>query len=105
MESDSQSFEAVWKLICECEGQIFYTIRGLPFIYQINGNSLIPDRTQYPLSKKNFLRAFLMQPLKGPGEINTKVRGPAYVWAILNDARIKKKDKVLLNDVKLNLKI
>ncbi len=30
-------------------------------------------------------------PVEGPGRINDLVRGPAYIWAILNDNRIVKK--------------
>jgi hypothetical protein len=82
-----QQFEKAWELICECEGQMFHTITHLPFTYRLEGDIVIPSRTIYNLSKKNFLKAYLLQP-KSPGEISGLVRGSSYVWAILNDSRI-----------------
>jgi hypothetical protein len=35
-----------------------------------------------------FRKAYEMVPIKGHGGINEIVRGPAYVWAVLHDARI-----------------
>jgi hypothetical protein len=59
-----------------------------PFAYWISGSNVIPDRTQYPLNISQFRLAFELMPLTGPGQINAKVRGPAYVYAILSDPRI-----------------
>ena len=54
-----------------------------------NLNTVVPDRTNYPLSKANFEKAARVDPLDGPGQINDLVRGPAYVYAILTDKRIR----------------
>ena len=67
----------------------FHTKRGLPFTYEIEGNQLIPNRTEYPLHKSNFRKAYELMPVSGPGELTNEVRGPSYVWAILNDSRIQ----------------
>ena len=48
----------------------------------------VPDRTSYPLHVSQFRLAYDKMPLRGPGEINRLVRGPAYVFAILTDSRI-----------------
>jgi hypothetical protein len=69
-------------------GKEFRTKTGLPFTYQVAGTSVVPDRTGYPLHVSNFRTAFGLLPLSGPGQINTLVRGPAYVYAILTDRRI-----------------
>lgn len=92
MVKNSPSFEDVWKAICEREGEIFHTIRGLPFTYKIHRDTLMVSRTHWQISKINFQKAYSLLPLKGPGEINQIVQGPAYVWAILNDNRIMKKE-------------
>ncbi|MDH5688955.1 MAG: hypothetical protein OEZ48_13995 [Candidatus Bathyarchaeota archaeon] len=82
-------FEEVWNRIRSHEGETFRTITGLPFVYRVDrGNTLIPDRTGYPLHRSNFEKVYRMVPVDGPGEINYIVRGPAYVWAILHDPRI-----------------
>jgi hypothetical protein len=81
-------FDVAWQRIGAHAGQEFHTKTGLPFIYQVSGTSVVPDRTGYPLHVSNFRIAFDLLPLSGPGQINTLVRGPAYVYAILADRRI-----------------
>jgi hypothetical protein len=88
MKKDDQSFEEIWDLIRRNEGMIFYTKRGYPFTYRVQGNSITTSRTSWALSKRNIHHAFLMWPVKGPGDFNRIIRGPAYVWAILSDTRI-----------------
>jgi len=92
MGKNSQSFEDVWQAIREHEGDIFHTIRGLPFTYKIDKNVLFVNRTQWQISIINFQKAYSLLPLKGPGEISQIVQGPSYIWAILNDSRIMKKE-------------
>ena len=70
-------FETVWEQINAFAGQQFRTKTGIAFTYTIDGTSLVPDRTQYPLHVSQFRRAFERLPLSGPSEINTLVRGPA----------------------------
>ena len=82
------SFGAVWQRIEAHAGEEFRTKTGLPFTYEVVGTSVVPDRTGYPLHVSNFRAAFHLLPLSGPGQINTLVRGPAYVYAILTDRRI-----------------
>jgi hypothetical protein len=82
-------FEAVWdKIVCHA-GEEFYTKTKQPFAYKMVNNCVVPDRTNYPLSKSNFEKAAQIEPLDGPGQINHLVRGPAYVYAILTDTRIR----------------
>ena len=67
----------------------FHTIRGLQFRYRIAGNYLLPSRTDYQISKKDFEKVFRLGRLKGPGVISNEVRGSTYVWAIMHDMRIR----------------
>jgi hypothetical protein len=82
-------FQAIWDNIVKHQGELFRTITDLPFTYIIKGNSVVPDRTNYPISKNEFKKAYKLEFLSGPGQINNLVRGPAYVYAILTDIRIK----------------
>ncbi len=83
------SFEQIWENIIRYSGQkIFKTKRGEPFSYSINNNIVITNRTDQGIRKRNFLIAYDMWPLDGPGKINNIIRGSSYVWAILNDDRI-----------------
>ena len=81
-------FDAVWHRIETCAGKDFRTKTGLRLTYKVVGATVVPDRTGYALHISNFQTAFKLLPLKGPGEINAIVRGPAYVYAILADDRI-----------------
>jgi len=88
---DKRTFQEVWATIESLTGETFRTKRGLEFTYNIDGSALIPIRdgkTVYRITMKDFKDAFSRLPLNGPGDINDIVRGPAYVWAILNDKRI-----------------
>jgi hypothetical protein len=38
------------------------------------------------------MSAYRHVPLEGPGELAGLVRGQSYIWAILHDTRIRKKD-------------
>jgi hypothetical protein len=86
------SFPAVWARIASHAGQHFSTKTGRPFTYSIERDALVTDRTDYALAKTNFSEALKQVPFDGPGRIAQTIRGPAYVWAILHDSRIRGKD-------------
>lgn len=81
-------FDEIWNRISEHEDETFKTITGKPFTYTMDGEGVCPSRTDYRLSKTDFRKAYELAPIKGPGIINEIVRGPAYIWAIIHDARI-----------------
>jgi hypothetical protein len=86
------SFPVVWARIAAHAGERFSTKTGRPFTYSIERDALITDRTEHPLAKSNFAQALKEVPIDGPGKIAMAVRGPAYVWAILHDCRIRGSD-------------
>jgi len=85
-------FSAVWSRIVNHVGDGFATKMGLDFTYDVDGDRLVTSRTAYPLSRANFEAAYEHVPFDGPGDISTTIRGPAYVWAILHDPRIRGSD-------------
>ena len=70
-------------------GEEFHTVRMLPFTYSITNNNLLTTRTDYKCSKKDFYKAFLIEPIHNPSQISNIVRGASYVYAILSDPRIR----------------
>jgi hypothetical protein len=86
------SFTDVWNNIAANEGAVFYTARGKPFTYRMGNDRLVPIRDGVPvrqsLTRQNFENAFGLLPFNSPGEINSRIRGPAYVYALLHDPRI-----------------
>jgi len=83
-----ESFDLVWKRIAACEGQEFQTPTGLAFSYSVNGKVLRPSRTGYNLSRSGFEKAWDLLPSATRRGLNTAVRGPSYVIAILTDPRV-----------------
>jgi len=85
----STDYEVIWQEICSNAGQAFETKTRLPFTYELDGDAILPSRTNYRISKNEIAKAFAQLPLDGPGDLNALIRGPAYVWAILHDKRIR----------------
>lgn len=81
-------FDEVWNRILKNEGETFYTKKGLEFKYEIDGDIFLPSRTNYQISKNDFMKAYQLVPIDGPGVINDIVRGPSYIWAVLHDKKI-----------------
>lgn len=89
--SGKPSFDEVWVRIQKRAGETFLTKTGIRFTYSVDGDRLLPNRTSYSLSKRDFMKAYPLAPVKGPSEIASMVRGSSYVWAVLHDARISQR--------------
>ena len=92
MSNGKPSFQEIWNRIMACEGDEFSTKTGLPFTYEVIGDVFRSSRTDYNITRRNFETAYELVPFEGPGEVNNLIRGPAYVWAVLHDRRIRKND-------------
>jgi len=82
------SFSEMWQRILKYEGYEFHTKTGLPFTYSIRGQVLIPSRTSYNIPMSQFEKAYGMMPVETMTALSRSVRGPTYIYAILNDPRI-----------------
>ena len=85
-------FDEIWARIVSHQKEEFHTRRGLPFTYEISGRSFWQSRTNWPIRRRDFEIAYELVPSPGPGRINRIVQGPAYVWAVLHDDRIRQQD-------------
>lgn len=92
-------FEDTWDNIISHAGEEFFTKTKISFVYKIVNDCIIPDRTNYPLSKANFEKAVQLDSLEGPGQISDLVRGPSYVFAIITDKRIRQNHQTLQKSV------
>lgn len=92
MKSQQPSVDDVWRRLKALEGHDFETKTGKPFTFAISGDVFHPSRTRYNVAKADFRKALALVPFDGPGVINRLVRGPAYVWAVLHDQRVRKQD-------------
>jgi len=98
------SFETVWGRVCQLQGQKFRTKRGLPFTFSVRSGTAVwvqrdGKTVNQALAKSSFeqVRRYMQGGLihniadinrvaKERGE--SQVRGPAYIWAILDDGRV-----------------
>ncbi len=85
-------FSEVWERIIKNARKVFYTKKKLKFTYTVQENNLITNRSRYYLTRKDIMSAYRHVPLERPGELAGLVRGQSYIWAILHDKRIRKKD-------------
>ncbi len=85
-------FSEVWSRIVAHAGEPFETKTGKPFTYMRDKETIVPSRTIYRIGRAEFEKAYALVPFEGPGDISQIVRGPAYVWAILHDMRIRQAD-------------
>ena len=81
-------YEAVLKRIMNNQGNLFHTITKLPFTYEIKNGYLQVSRTNYSIPLSDIQKAYNLFPCSGPSGFENAVRGPSYIWAILNDIRI-----------------
>ncbi len=86
------SVDQIWQRLRSLQGETFETKTGKPFTFEISGDIFKPSRTEYNISKADFQKALELVPIDGPGAINSLVRGPAYIWAVLYDVRVRGQD-------------
>jgi len=86
------SIDDVWRRLKALEGREFETKTGKPVTFELDGNVFRPSRTKYNVAKADFRKALELAPSDGPGVVNSVVRGPAYVWAVLHDKRVRRQD-------------
>ena len=90
------AFETVWRRIHACKGQRFHTKTGQPFHYEIKSQETLRavvdgKEVERNLTRSNFESALEQterESTNGPGSLKG-IQGQSYVWAILNDDRIR----------------
>jgi hypothetical protein len=85
--------ERVWRHIADHQGEEFHTKKGLPFTYDVEGNSGIwfyreGRRINKRLSRTDVEKAIRKCPLEKVIEIR-ECFDPAYLFALLMDSRIR----------------
>lgn len=78
---------SIWEKVKQHQGETFETVNGKPFTYTVEGNKIIHTRCKTPIFKSNFEKAVCLNPQK-PSDLQMKVTGPSYVYAIISDPRL-----------------
>ena len=76
-----------WKKIKAHEEEGFHTVTNKPFVYKVIGDAVVTDSGKWKIPKSQFEKAIEYHPSMVK-DINNKVIGPSYVFAILKDSRI-----------------
>lgn len=85
------TIDALWQLLSEHQNETFYTMKKLPFTYNVKGGEIFVDRRSKSITKATFGQALDKlkvnpEQIKGPKSLN--VFGAPYVWAILKTFEI-----------------
>ena len=76
----------IWELIEAHQGEQFYTMKRLPFVYEIRGGECFINRRQKSITRATFEKAYGKiqsageEKIRGPKQLG--VFGAPYVWAI-----------------------
>ena len=81
-------FAPVERRIRQRQGQQFFTSSGLPMTYVVDGGRIKVDRAQPRLSMDGAKRIWAMGPAASLTDIDQRITGRAYLFAILRDPRI-----------------
>ena len=84
-------FETVWNRILAFQGEEFRQIRGGTFTYTVEGDYVVPNRTNWRFPKKQIEEAYKLMPVSSTKQLQ-HLYGPSYLYAILMDGRIRQGD-------------
>lgn len=84
-------FETVWNRILAYQGEEFKQILGGTFTYIVEGDYIVPDRTNWRFPKHQIEEAHTLMPVSNTRPLQ-HLYGPSYLYAILMDERIRKGD-------------
>jgi len=83
----------VWSRVFAHAGQIFHTVSGIPFTYDCGMGYIRLKNTERNIPKSNFAKVLSCIPLGNVAKVQRLgVQGPAYLYAILIDPRIRQND-------------
>ncbi|MEY8337397.1 hypothetical protein AALB16_05080 [Lachnospiraceae bacterium 62-35] len=85
-EEQRITLENLWTMITLRQGETIYTVKNLPFTYEIRGGELFTERKRKSITRATFERAYTKiqedreHRITGPKALNCF--GGPYVWAI-----------------------
>ncbi|GAB3186765.1 hypothetical protein GCM10027259_51740 [Micromonospora palomenae] len=82
-------FSEVKRRIRDHQGEKFYTRTGLPMTYAVDGDQIKVSRAKPWLSMDGARRIWAMGPEATLTDVDQRITGRAYLFAILRDPRIR----------------
>lgn len=84
-------FDEFWTILLNHQGETFYTVRKLPFTYQIIDDCFVSSRpAKMPKVPKDMVKqAYEMWPVEAPVQFSENgILAPSYLFGVMNDKRI-----------------
>lgn len=87
-----KQMEDMWKTVVSHQGEQFYTIKGLPFVYTVRGGECFIDRRKKSITRATFEKAYQRfaedeeRQITGPKQLG--VFGAPYIWAVFKGTGI-----------------
>jgi len=82
------NFTLTWQRVQQHAGEAFTTVTGKEFRYSAAAGSVQMQTTNRMLPRSDFEKALDRMPVAGPSALQD-LQGPSYIYAILNDPRVK----------------
>lgn len=81
----------LWARIEAHAGEVFQQIKGGKFTYIIDQGHVVLDRTNQRIPQSHFEKALQLVPLENTKPLQ-QLRGPAFIYAIMMDERVRGRD-------------
>lgn len=89
----SEAENQLWQWLVEQQGTVFYTIKGLPFTYEIKGNEVFFSRKEKSVTRSTINKAYQRMteiPITGSKQLG--VFGASYIYPLLKEMGLQIKD-------------
>ena len=86
----SDAENKLWQWLVEKQGTVFYTIKGLPFTYEIKGNEVFFSRKEKSITRATINKAYRrMTEETITGSKQLGVFGASYILPLFKDMGLK----------------
>ena len=85
----SDAENKLWQWLVEKQGKVFYTIKGLPFTYEIKGNEVFFSRKEKSITRATINKAYhRMAEETITGSKQLGVFGASYIYPLLKEMEL-----------------
>ena len=91
----SDAENKLWQWLVEKQGTVFYTIKGLPFTYEIKGNEVFFSRKEKSVTRATINKAYrrmTAEMITGTKQLG--VFGASYIYPLLKEMALHPTDRI-----------
>ena len=84
------NIEFIWNKIKQCEGEVFYTVKGIPYKYVVYDDFILINDLKSRKITKNIIEKGMQIEAPTPKKIELSgCRAQSYIYGIIIDERVK----------------